>query len=379
MANTTVTLYKRIDGKFHTVEFHKNGSIKADGSNGSFYLSWYEGQKLVWKSVGKDATHARARRDAKSLEMRVTSDAKTAGISLVGSPNVSKSALSKLTIKAAIDSYLQKITDGKDYKTLLAYENDLKYFASYCQAADLKLLEEVTSENLLKFAVYLRGQGLGPRTVSNKFRSVRTFLSRSTSHVSIISQDLPKYTKKRPQVNLVEDLKALFAVCNPQEELLFRFLLGTGFREGEVMHAEWNNINWDSSYVTVRDNQKYGWKPKAGKDRHVPISQSLLDALKAAKETSTNSLIFPAENGRPNKHFLRLLKVLAVKAGLDPENFRLHKLRSTFATYHLRNGVDIATVSFWMGHANLGATQRYLAPVSGPMIQAKVDSTFAGI
>jgi site-specific recombinase XerD len=54
-----------------------------------------------------------------------------------------------------------------------------------------------------------------------------------------------------------------------------------------------------------------------------------------------------------------------VRAGLDPQNFWLHKSRATFATTCLRGGADIRTVQKWLGHVDLASTMRYLQAARG--------------
>jgi site-specific recombinase XerD len=54
-----------------------------------------------------------------------------------------------------------------------------------------------------------------------------------------------------------------------------------------------------------------------------------------------------------------LARVLA-EAGLDQHGITPHALRRTFATYLIRNGVDVRTVQELLGHADLQTTARYL-------------------
>ena len=45
-------------------------------------------------------------------------------------------------------------------------------------------------------------------------------------------------------------------------------------------------------------------------------------------------------------------------------HFFLHKFRHTFATEHLRHGVDIRTLQSWMGHRDIKSTMVYLKGVN---------------
>jgi len=56
----------------------------------------------------------------------------------------------------------------------------------------------------------------------------------------------------------------------------------------------------------------------------------------------------------------RLFRRLLKRAGLEDTAVTPHQLRHAFATYLIRGGVDIATVSELMGHSNISTTSIYL-------------------
>jgi site-specific recombinase XerD len=55
-------------------------------------------------------------------------------------------------------------------------------------------------------------------------------------------------------------------------------------------------------------------------------------------------------------------------------NFFLHKFRHTFATNHLRDGVDIRTVQAWLGHRDIKSTMVYLKGIRSKDAAQKVNS-----
>jgi integrase/recombinase XerD len=132
----------------------------------------------------------------------------------------------------------------------------------------------------------------------------------------------------------------------------------TGEREQEVMHTYRPDVNFAASVVRVSHKPDLGWTPKAYKEREIPIPAKLAKSLKAwkAKADKKCQLIFPTAGCRPKLNFLDDLKAVAERAELDPDNFWLHKFRSTFATRCLAS-VDLATVQLWLGHSDIESTQ----------------------
>lgn len=178
------------------------------------------------------------------------------------------------------------------------------------------------------------------------------------------------------------------AAADPFMRLVVEMGLKLGLREQEITYAEWDDVSWNDAVFRVQGKPHWGWKIKDNEMREIPIGSEVLEHLKIRKQAFPNSkLIVGTASDHPNQHFLRTLKRLARRAGLncgkchgcstevqECENWTLHKLRRTFCTTLLRNGVDARTVSAWAGHADLATTLRYLRPSSAKEMQEKVNA-----
>lgn len=74
---------------------------------------------------------------------------------------------------------------------------------------------------------------------------------------------------------------------------------------------------------------------------------------------TTGQILSPGKYITQYHLFHTLITKVAADAGMQ---LRPHKLRHAFSTRMLRDGADIGTISWMLGHASLGTTLRYLHP-----------------
>lgn len=395
LVNYKVNLTKRVNvaGKNEKPQFRfcpvveaDNGRIKPDwvrvgaGSEdggkderhpeGKYYIEWREGGTRFRRSAGKDAQAAQAKRLAKRAELI----ARSHGVA-VGPSREESEKNGRVRIADAIAAYL--LTKGVEKpRTRVRYRIGLNYFLESC---DKQYLDEITREDVLGFMSYLR---------SDKKQALRTARDTATNIVSFLKaqnirvmqpRDIPKVIHKDVSIYEAHELAEIFAACTPNESLWFNFFLKTGFRKEEVIYCTWKDVNFHAKTIAVRPKPKYHWTPKTHECREVPVPDDLIEALSKYKQATNPEcpLVFPTSGCKPKFDFLLVLKRVARRTKLDPKECILHRFRATFATRHLWNGVDLATVQRWMGHKDLASTMRYLRDQRGPAIREKVNSTFA--
>ena len=380
--NREVNVTKRVQTskgpRYCPVVLSANGRIKPDAvvvngkperhPEGAYYLEWYEGSKRVRLSVGKDPADASASRQRKEAELNAVNN----GVAVVPENGNSQRSLAAMVV-----DYLDEVRLTKKPKTHAAYSTALAYFAECCHKLNVT---DVDRRDLLKFSAFLRDQKeQAPRTVSNNFGHVMTFLKAQGIRGIIGKNDWPRYTEEEPEIYEREELKKLFAACDAEERLWFEFFLMTGEREQEVMYTYWSDVNFAASTVRVTHKPDRGWTPKAYKEREIPIPAKLVKSLKAwkAKADKSCNLVFPTSGCNPKLNFLDDLKAVAERAKLDADGFWLHKFRATFATWSLWAGVDLRTVQQWLGHSDMESTMRYLKPSRSQQVREKVNEIFA--
>lgn len=393
--NRSVNLTKRIktpDGlRFCPVVHSANGRVKADHveiagreerhPEGSYYIEWYEDGKRLRRSVGKHALAADAQRHQQEEILVARAAGLKAGLKFVD--DTGKTLLSK-----AVTTYLADILLGKSKKTYAAYSKDLEYFTESCTKT---YLADVDRRDMLRYSAFLRDEKeLAPRTVSNKFENVISFLKAQGIRGLVGKNDWPSYTEEEPEIYDRDELDKLFAACDAEERMWFEFFLMTGEREQEVSYTYWSDINFAASTVRVSHKPDRGWTPKAYKEREIPVPDKLMKGLQEWKKRANKScpLLFPTAGCNPKLDFLDCLKDVAKRAGLNCkhcdtcknnekcERWFLHKFRATFATWASDNNVSVPTVMLWLGHSDSESTMRYLKPARGPKMREKVNEIF---
>lgn len=119
-----------------------------------------------------------------------------------------------------------------------------------------------------------------------------------------------------------EETKKLFGACKHDEWLVWNFFLVTGMREQEVANCAWSDFNPSQGAVSVtkKINRDLGveFVPKDYEERTLRLTKDVIAALKKRRKSrSSDYLIFPNEDGKPNGHFLRDLQELAFRAQLN--------------------------------------------------------------
>ena len=382
MALVNITKRVQIEGKgwrFCTAVSGKNGKLKPDvvivdgfeqlHTEGRYYLDFLQDGRRRRIAAGPTAAEASTAADQQARLLTAHRAAADAGITL---PQSTPKPGSRL-LKEAVETYLVEVQAHKKRKTHSAYRTALNYFLESCRK---QTLEEITRTDMLAFKTFLRHKKeQSDRSIANKFENVMSFLKQQKIIGLIGKTDWPTFTEEEVETYTQEELDKFFAACTDTGTVWFEFFYRTAMREQEVMHVSWPDIDFERSVVTVRENKRFGWKPKAYKGRYISIPSNLLRLLKVWKKKSdlTCGLVFPTTGCKPKQNFLDECKAIAERAGLNKEDFYLHKFRATRATRLLQGGMDIKSVQQMLGHNDLESTMRYLVAQRTDFLQAQIE------
>ena len=128
-----------------------------------------------------------------------------------------------------------------------------------------------------------------------------------------------------------------------------RGLAFTGWRKGEAGQITWLDVDFEAGEIVVRGDPETATKNWTV--RRVPLipdARALFERMRAERHAERlDAKVFRV--GECQKALDRACK----KVGAD--RFTHHDLRHLFATRCIESGVDIPTVSRWLGHKDGGA------------------------
>lgn len=144
-----------------------------------------------------------------------------------------------------------------------------------------------------------------------------------------------------------------------------RLALSTGCRKNELLALEWHRVDFERSCLRLEVEHT-----KNGKRRLVPLNGSAMSALMdqrdwVMRKCSGSVWVFPSWSGKRIQTLQKGFDAACARAGI--ENFRIHDLRHTFASWLVMEGVSLYVVKDLLGHSSITVTERYahLSPDEG--------------
>lgn len=157
-------------------------------------------------------------------------------------------------------------------------------------------------------------------------------------------------------------LKAAREGDAPHLEDFIRIALNTGMRRNEILTLELSRIDLEARKIHLSGNLT-----KSGRRRILPINRQTREAIASRMAWNesmglTHSRLFLQRNGKPVVQINTAFKNATQRAGI--EDFRIHDLRHTFASWLVSSGVPLPEVRDLLGHSSIKQTERYahLAP-----------------
>ena len=281
-----------------------------------------------------------------------------------------------MLIQGLTEAFLSANQNTYRANTQRAYHYDLSLFHGVFP--DLPI-EEVTAQHLRAFLTASADRA--PTTLARRQATLRTCFAWAYRN-DLVSSDPTgklepvKIPQRDPRPLTEEQVEAILSVIPTAEKrnrLFFTLLYETGMRAGEALgvqvhHVHLNDV--DGGYIRVRG--------KANKERSVPLidaPRSVRLLRQVLKKLNAMGPLFRGnvrKGGRPGEavdyttlyyHFERYVAAARKKWPVafdgEGEAITIHRLRHTYATLKLRDGVSLSSIRKLLGHKNIPTTLRY--------------------
>jgi integrase/recombinase XerC len=279
----------------------------------------------------------------------------------------------QVAIKDAIEEYLlyNKSIGALSDISIINRRSELTRFMKKCQEKGADKVTEIDKHMVIKYLSELNIQ-------SNTKKTIMMILTAFFDYLVTENLILDNFIAsiKKPRIYLpesdylsLEEINRLFyaEAHNSNEKLVDRNLLLLSLftilcmRVAEVIQLQQSDVHLDQKQVWV--------KRKGGKIAQLPLNEDLVDRFSNwfemrayFKNAEISSWVFLSTWG--NQMTIRQARNIVTnalkKASIIKRKNGPHLLRHSGATLYLKQGEDIKTIQYLLGHSNLSTTSRYV-------------------
>lgn len=215
----------------------------------------------------------------------------------------------------------------------------------------IELLEEIAEENEAPIQ-------------SNRVRAVLSSMYNFginrgiTEHNPVVAVKPLGKENKRKRVYEPDEIRAIWEAMDNQEEpfrSLFKMLLICAQRSGETRLMRWDEIN-EEIWTIPHD------KTKAGREQKLPLppmSKEILNDLQLISGKSDYVFESPVKRNEPIAWLQKVAGYVRKESKVD--DFRLHDLRRTAASYMAESGIDRTVLGKVLNHKGLAGDNQVTA------------------
>jgi integrase len=223
-------------------------------------------------------------------------------------------------------------------------------------------LDQIRRQQVQQFHSELRESGLAPATCDHYLKLIRQALNLAVDWEVIKENPVARVAlfhedNRQERLMTDEELHRLIAALDRKPDStayhVVKFLLFTGARVNEALHARWADIDREHlTWIIQATNSK------SKRRRSVPLNDSALEVLDSLR--SHSEWLFTSRRGDGRQRMTTINKMWQrLREDADLRHVRLHDLRHYHASALVNSGRTLYEVMQILGHSDPSVTQRY--------------------
>jgi integrase len=221
-----------------------------------------------------------------------------------------------------------------------------------------------------------KAEGIKPHTIYGELNLVRTVINWAVKKKLLRLDDRPElYVPDMPEprdrrLTRAEVARLIDAAEFPHIRLFLILALATAGRKGAILDLTWSRVDFEGGLIHLRDPDKEATR----KGRALlPMNGMARAALLEAKAGATSRYVIEWAGDRV-ADVKRGVATAFRRAGLKQKGDGAHTIRHSAACMMAEDGVPLAEIAQYLGHADLRTTYRTYARFS-PQYLAKAASS----
>jgi len=257
--------------------------------------------------------------------------------------------------------------------TISAYEATLKGFRHYAQRQwPDRGPDQLNACDILQYLEYLRKERDNGASALNRQTTVLRNFYRAVvamGHLEPRQNPMAHFPKikaaprklpvtlSREEVSRLLDHPEGGTVLGLRDRALLAVLYGTGIRASECAGLREQDINWEERTLRVTG--------KGGHERTVPLNEEVWHLLRQYQlarggAEASDPFFRSREGGALSRNAIYDRVRRHARQAHIPQRVSPHRLRHTFATHLVQEGVNLVTLRDLLGHRQITSTQIYI-------------------
>lgn len=263
--------------------------------------------------------------------------------------------MNDLTLGQFVDRYLLEIKP-----VFKSHDSMVSVLRTFAATGSEKPLISIASPDIHAYVQSRLQAGIRRNTINRELSVISAAINHAGRKWGVAMPNPVRYQWLKPEPLRLRYLEPLEAktllsqaqALRPDLAQFIQLALNTGCRKTELLTLKWSDVDLTRRFFILRPENT-----KSNKRRSVPLNTKALEALKALRLDNDSEMVFPARCGARVKSYDWLFRKAVKLAGL--EDFRIHDLRHTFASWLVSEGVELVKVRDLLGHTKISMTERY--------------------